>query len=177
MSKNKLIIIVVAVIVILAAIGCGSSQSGNQAATQDSTSEANTPTVRVDCGLDSTDITSCSVDDSGVTIEIYDNESNTENLTLYEVSKYEFGGNTVYSKYDSEKDKYVAKGVTLTIDGEESLFGSVELYGGESATLKFSVEEFTKAEDYDGFVIYMNQRFAGTYNGVLKDLALTVHVS
>ena len=53
----------------------------------------------------------------------------------------------------------------------------VKLYGGQSATLKFTVEEFTKAEDYDGLKIYMNQRFAGTFNGEMKDLTLTVHVS
>ena len=43
--------------------------------------------------------------------------------------------------------------------------------------MKFSVDDFDKAQDYDGFDIYFNLKYSGSWSGEMKDDYVKVHVS
>lgn len=196
MDKKKKIAIAVGIVLVLAIIGGQSSQSNEQkqssapeaqttteSQNNDTTSteieketSEKTPNVKIDALMDKLKVTSCSADDTGVTVELY-YDDNEKNFVYCKATRFEYGEATHYLTYDSEKDAYLADSVTFEQNGEMDKLGSFELYGGSRTTLKFSVEEFAEAKDYDGFTAYFDLKYAGDFNGEMKDERIKVRVS
>ncbi len=186
MSKKKIIMIAAAAILVLAAIGSGMSQNGGQTTAsstsqkseqQTATTETKAPTVKVDAVTDLVKVNSYTVDDTGVTVDVsFDNGKQADGVNV-EVTRFKYGDKDVNMIYDKSTDKYAANGVTFTEGGKVSEFGSFFLNSGSSTTLKFSVDGFTKASDYDGFAVYFDLKYSGSFTGEIKDDYIKFSVS
>lgn len=196
MDKKKKIAIAIGIILVLAIIGGQSSQSNEQKETNapetQTTAEnqnSNTPStnsekesgekaikVKTDAIMDDIKVASCSADDTGVTVELSYN-SDEKNLIYSKATRFEYGGNSHYLEYSSEKDAYLADGVTFEENGELARAGAFELNGGSKTTLKFSVDSFVEAKDYDGFTVYFDLKYSGASNGTIKDDYIKFRVS
>lgn len=198
-NKKKLLVIA-GVILALAIVGGSVSGAGNgddaaesattveaeaatgikgdepDAASTSESAEGHVPQVTTDSTLDDIKVDSCAVADDGVTFELSYDSADTNWITCV-INRFEFGDKTVSMRYDSERDAYVADGITFMDDGEPSDFGSFQLQGGTKKSVKFVVDGFGSARDYDGFKLYVDEVFSGSWSGEFKDEYVTVHVS
>lgn len=183
LKKFAPVIVVVLVLIVIAA-GSGSGSSGSStteasteaATTEAVTEEASTPTAKLDTMMDDVKVASYTVDETGVTLELSYDSADTDYITA-EVTSFEYGDKQVQMTYDSDQDKYAAAGVTFETDGDANDFGSVQLQGGSTVTVKFSVDGFSKAKDYDGFAIYFDLKYSGSFSGEIKDDYVKVSIS
>lgn len=194
---KKKVLIALGVILVLAAIGgtlpenesksanAGSStqnasetQKDDSAAqkAEDKTPEETGPKASIDTLLDDIKVDSYTVDESGVTLNLSFDSSESDYVSC-DISRFEYAGKKVYMGYDSEQDKYSAPGIKFEENGKASDWGGVQLQGGSKTTVKFSVDDFDKAQDYDGFDIYFNLKYSGSWSGEMKDDYVKVHVS
>ena len=156
------------------------SQSENANSTDENANSEETtkakPKVSVDSILDSVKIDSYEVTKDGVTLNLSNDDDENDWVTC-NIKSFSFNDETVYMEYDSDKDKYVAKGVTVKENGKTSYWGMFQLQGGASTKIKFSVKNFKKIEDYNGFKVTMDLKYAGSFTGEMKDDYIQVHVS
>lgn len=194
---KKKVLIAIGVILVLAAIGgalpenngkgtdAGSSAESVSETKKDSGAsekagnkapEEKEPRASVDTQLDDIKVDSYTIDDSGVTLNLsFDSAEN--DCVSCEISRFEYAGKKVYMTYDSDQDKYSAPGVNFEENGETSDWGGFQLQGGSKTAVKFSVDDFSKMQDYDGFDIYFNLKYSGSWSGEMKDDYVKVHVS
>lgn len=183
MSKKKIIIIVVVVLVVLLAIGgAGSGNNQNSNTNQNSSTTEQTaatgasPKMSIDSMTDDLNVDSYSVDDSGVTFN-FAYTSDEKNYLNCEPTYFKYGDSSSSMTYDKEQDKYFAKGITFYQDGEENKSGLITLNGGAKTTVKFTVDGFTKAQEYDGFEFHFDLKYSGASQRTIKDDNIKVHVS
>lgn len=134
------------------------------------------PEVSIDSRLDDTNIDSYKVTKDGITLNLSNSRSEKDWIS-YEIKSFELNGETVYMNYDSGKDKYIAEGVTVKENGKKSYWGMFQIQGGASSKIKFSVKGFNEIEDYDGFKVTLDLKYAGSFSGKIKDDYIQVHVS
>ncbi len=194
---KKKVLIAIGVVLVLAAIGgalpennakgtdAGSSAESVSETKKDSdtsekaenkTPEEKKPEASIDTLLDDIKVDSYNVDDSGVTLNLSFDSAESDYVSC-DISHFEYAGKKVYMTYDSDQDKYSAPGIKCEENGEASDWGGFQLQGGAKTTVKFSVDDFSKMQDYDGFNIYFNLKYSGSWSGEMKDDYVKVHVS
>lgn len=155
------------------------TDSANENASSEASKEASEaePKISVDSMLDSVTIDSYEVTKDGVTLNLSFDDSNENNWVTCNIKSFSFNNETVPMEYNSKKDKYIAKGVVVKENDETSYWGMFQLQGGTSTKIKFSVNDFKKIEDYDGFKVTIDQKYSGSFSGEIKDDYIEVHVS